>query len=526
MNSIFVIGCLFAALQCAHAVDFCSSTASNANNVANKANNVIKRLVCLSDSQTNAVDTYSRQYNSYKVALSRNKCKQKIIPFSKVPVSCCASAASGANSAANKAKSFITGSACLNDSQIKNVGTLVQQYNAYKNLIQKNKCKQTTISFPKIPASCCFVALSGMNNEVSNILAVAKGKQCISLSDATRASSYADNYEKFKKNFTVKKCTQAVPGLPVVPRTCPPLPPAQRPPPSNREPTPTQSPPASKEPGFSTCPLNSDVDFSSVQTGGPLGSSVLRATFPNVCNAVGTIPTVLAEHPLVINFQVSTDGSSTENLSLLQVIIGRFTLTIGATDASFNITYNDKDYVIESEADFQQFISPTRRKLLYAKEAHNPTGRRLADFSSLCDVEKAVCSLAGKTVIKIACFFINKYSTAIAADCRAAVALLLETGQLEAVPLALAPCAAAAGLYAACNLVVDAACELAKRPSCSPTPAPTPGPYGDPAACGYGPEWAGCLDANCNALACCIIHAACEALECSSKDCSICASSC
>lgn len=152
--------------------------------------------------------------------MSKNKCKQKAISFPKVPVSCCASAASDANGAANRAKVLIKGAVCLTDSQVKIAGTLAQQYDAYKNVIRKNKCKQTIIPPPRIPASCCVVAISGMNSKISSILAVTKGKRCIGSSDATKISSYVGSYNKFKKDFTARKCTQIVLGMPAIPRMC------------------------------------------------------------------------------------------------------------------------------------------------------------------------------------------------------------------------------------------------------------------------------------------------------------------
>ncbi len=229
MNTIFIIGCLFAAIQCAGAANVCITTASKANNTSNKAKNVIKKLSCISDSQASTTGVYSRQYNSYKVTLSKNKCKQRIVSFPTIPVSCCVSATSGASSAANNAKALIEGSACLTDSQIRSVNALTQQYNAYKSVINKNKCGQTIVLLPEAPASCCFVALSGMNAEISNIRVVTKGRHCIISSDATKVSSYVSSYNKFKKDFAARKCTQVVPILPVIPRMCLPPPPARRP---------------------------------------------------------------------------------------------------------------------------------------------------------------------------------------------------------------------------------------------------------------------------------------------------------
>ena len=72
-------------------------------------------------------------------------------------------------------------------------------------------------------------------------------------------------------------------------------------------------------------------------------------------------------------------------------------------------------------------------------------------------------------------------------------------------------------------------------PTQTPTPVPTPTPtlspppkYGDPASCGYGPEWSGCLDPDCNALECCIIAEQCAILgdQCASNSCEICPSDC
>ena len=56
-----------------------------------------------------------------------------------------------------------------------------------------------------------------------------------------------------------------------------------------------------------------------------------------------------------------------------------------------------------------------------------------------------------------------------------------------------------------------------RKPTPAPVPTPTPVPtmpsttdYGDPAKCGYGPDWTGCLNTNCGPLNCCIICAACS----------------
>ena len=138
-------------------------------------------------------------------------------------MSCCASAASGANSAVNEAKAFIKESACLTNSQIKSVGALMQQYNAYKNMNQQDKCKQKIVLFLEIPASCCVVAISGMNGEISKIRVITKGKQCISPSDAAVTSSHVGSYSKFKKSFIYRKYTQSAFSLPYRERALCPL---------------------------------------------------------------------------------------------------------------------------------------------------------------------------------------------------------------------------------------------------------------------------------------------------------------
>lgn len=334
MNSIFTVGCLFAALQCTSAANVCSTTASNASNVANKAKDIIKKSACLIDSQANAVGVYSKQYNSYKASLSKDKCKQKVILFPKVPVSCCTSAASGASSAANNAKALIKGSVCLTDSQIKSVGTLTQQYNAHKNAIRNNKCRQAVIPFLKIPASCCSVALSGMNKEISKIRVVTKGKQCVNSLDAKRISSYAGSYNKFKKDLTAMKCTQVVPSLPAIPRACTLPPPARRmSPPVAGTPAPqiisTMQPPV-----FAAPPPPAVTDFSPFSTTPPppyfhtgLNTSYSAHSHSAYDHQVTTTVTSNSGVPvLTVSFStdaavtlVLPDGTELPALSLLQL---------------------------------------------------------------------------------------------------------------------------------------------------------------------------------------------------------------
>lgn len=68
-----------------------------------------------------------------------------------------------------------------------------------------------------------------------------------------------------------------------------------------------------------------------------------------------------------------------------------------------------------------------------------------------------------------------------------------------------------------------------KKPTPKQKPKPVPG-YGDPTKCGFGPEWAGCLNPECGPLSCCIIHAACGTITggpndgCTSPTCQQCGS--
>ena len=218
----------------------CAAAASNANNAANSAKFLIKASSCITDIQASTVNTYVVKYNANKSIIKNNKCKQKVTSFPKVPVSCCASAALGASSAASKAKNIVKGPACATDMQTKSAGALAQQYSAYGSFIQKNRCKQAVIPFPKIPASCCSIAMSGINKEISNIRVATKDKQCISSTDAIRISSHIKGYNKFQKDLNFRKCVQAAPSLPAVPKVCPtpqvpvhripPPPPVTRPP--------------------------------------------------------------------------------------------------------------------------------------------------------------------------------------------------------------------------------------------------------------------------------------------------------
>ena len=150
--------------------------------------------------------------------------------------------------------------------------------------------------------------------------------------------------------------------------------------------------------------------------------------------------------------------------------------------------------MVSSEDDLKQFLqvqsAGRRSRSLLTQDASYRFKRELKGVLDLstCNVEKALCSVLATSTVKTICFFYSKIINAAKADCLAAVELLLVTGQIEALPLLLAPCAISAGLYAICNALPGTVCVLADLPGCHsspspPPPTPTQGPLAFSSSC-------------------------------------------
>lgn len=232
--------------------------------------------------------------------------------------------------------------------------------------------------------------------------------------------------------------------------------------------------------GFSTCNVDSAVQLSGMPVNSSSSNIQILAILPDACSAVGNIPTVLANMPIVAFFIAGLDNAANiMSIIYIKVSIGPFDMYVDITGNSLTITFEGGNaYVVSSEEDLKQFlqvqIADKRLRSLLTHDASHRLKRELKGVLDLstCNVEKALCSVLATSTVKTICFFYSKIINAAKADCLTAVELLFGTGQIEALVLPLAPCAISAGLYAICNALPGTVCVLADIPGCNSSPSP------------------------------------------------------
>lgn len=267
---------------------------------------------------------------------------------------------------------------------------------------------------------------------------------------------------------------------------------------------PPPSPPPSVQSGIKTCPQNlSSVYFSSVN------DSSVTISSPDWCSALGTAPTYLAGEPINIY------GIKDKNSIFAQLSV--YIYNIGTVYISYTKGSNSPLTVLflsnGTSVSLDIFQPNNSRHLLQHQSKNIRYRRKLLDGT--CDNAMGFCNFVSGVATFVSCGSLSKLVNL----CANGKSLPVCAGLLATSTV----CVLSAVCKATHNGVNSKFCP--KTPTPTPTPSPAP-KYGDPASCGFGPEWSGCLDLDCNALACCIIEPACEAYTCSSNSCAICASEC
>lgn len=208
---------------------------------------------------------------------------------------------------------------------------------------------------------------------------------------------------------------------------------------------------------FTVCPLSDTVNLSSDKIVNSSAEVQLQAIFPDVCSAVGSVPNVFVGHPITASFRTTIDTTNnTASLLGLQFEIGPYLISIDVDATVFTVTYHNQSFVVATIEDLQQFMQKPSRRL--HSDGYMTNSRKLTQLRKLtevfpldlCKIENYLCSISSQT--QLICSFMAAYKNAALADCTTAIDALVETAQIEALPIVIAPCAIAAGVLAACQV--------------------------------------------------------------------------